>query len=101
MKPRPPHPTADWTVETLLKSRADAVHVITGHGMACIGCAMARFETLAEVAREYRLDLPAFLDELSLGRVRRMRTRRNKQRTDRGHSGLRSDDTSGATKAAP
>lgn len=101
MQPRPPQPTADWTVETLLKSRADTVHVINSHGMACIGCAMARFETLAEVAREYRLDLPAFLNELCLGRVRRLRARRGKQRIGPEHSGLRSDDTSGVTKAAP
>jgi len=35
------------------------------HGMACVGCAMARFDTLAEVAATYRLDLPEWLEELS------------------------------------
>lgn len=32
--------------------------------MACVGCLMARFETLADVAAAYGLQLPQFLNEL-------------------------------------
>lgn len=33
-------------------------------GMSCVGCAMAPFETLREVARVYGIDLTAFLRDL-------------------------------------
>jgi hybrid cluster-associated redox disulfide protein len=59
-----PHPDAHRTVEALLDSRPDAIRILGRHGMACAGCAMAPFETLAEAAREYRLDRDTLLREL-------------------------------------
>jgi hybrid cluster-associated redox disulfide protein len=64
--------TIDWkseaiagkTIESLLAMRPDAATVLLRHGMACVGCVMARFETLAEAAREYRLDPRELLKEL-------------------------------------
>jgi hybrid cluster-associated redox disulfide protein len=40
------------------------IPVFIHHHMACVGCVMAPFETLAEVALVYRLDLDGFLQEL-------------------------------------
>lgn len=64
MKPSSQQPQAHWTIEALLEACPGAAMVLTRHGMACVGCAMARFETLAEAAREYRIDLASLLEEL-------------------------------------
>jgi hybrid cluster-associated redox disulfide protein len=63
----------DWTMEALLDARPEAMHVLLRHGMACIGCAMAPFETVVEAAREYDLDLSSFIDELQRAGPRRRR----------------------------
>lgn len=61
---RPTQPMSEWTVEDLFRLRPDAIRIFTRYRMACAGCAMARFETVAEAAREYRLNVSAFLKEL-------------------------------------
>jgi hybrid cluster-associated redox disulfide protein len=54
----------NWTIDLLLKNRPEAWHVLLRYGMACVGCVMAPFETVAEAAREYRVDLCALVKEL-------------------------------------
>ena len=39
--------------------------VFLKHGMHCIGCAAARFETLAEGAMAHGIELDPFLDDLN------------------------------------
>ncbi len=51
-------------VEELLRGQPRAVAVFLAHRMACVGCAMAAFETLADAAAVYRLPLAAFLAEI-------------------------------------
>jgi hybrid cluster-associated redox disulfide protein len=95
-----PRPESDWTIEALLAARPAAARVLLRHGMACVGCAMAPFETLAEVAGVYRADLPTLLRELRAlpengtvlatpGRCERHRRRRGEvpgsRRQRRGH----------------
>lgn len=55
---------ASLTVEDLLACWPQTIPVFIRHRMACVGCAMAPFETLAEVAAIYKLDLDSFLQEL-------------------------------------
>jgi hybrid cluster-associated redox disulfide protein len=55
---------ARWTIEALLITRPEAARILLRNGMACVGCVMAPFETVAEAAREYRLDLRSLLNEL-------------------------------------
>jgi hybrid cluster-associated redox disulfide protein len=55
---------ASLTVEELLACWPQTIPVFIRHRMACVGCAMAPFETLAEVAAIYKLDLDSFLREL-------------------------------------
>ena len=38
--------------------------VLVRHGMACVGCDLSDFETLAEAARTYHVPLAALLREL-------------------------------------
>ncbi|NJN97385.1 MAG: DUF1858 domain-containing protein [Anaerolineales bacterium] len=59
-----PQLEASLTVEDLLAYWPQTIPVFIRHRMACVGCAMAPFETLAEVAAIYKLDLDSFLREL-------------------------------------
>ena len=77
-------PEAHWTIEALLEARPGAARILLRHGMACIGCAMARFETVAEAAREYHVDLDGLLKELR-GLKRHARRQRPPNRVHGGH----------------
>lgn len=55
---------AGWTVAELLARRPQAAWVFFRHRMACVGCVLARFETVAEAVAAYGLDLQAFLREI-------------------------------------
>lgn len=59
----------DLTQQTLvgdvLGMWPQTARVFTGRGMGCVGCVMARFVTLAEVAAAYGLMNQELLDELS------------------------------------
>ena len=48
----------------MLERWPQTIPVFLRHRMACIGCAMAPFETLADVAAIYSLPLSRFLNEL-------------------------------------
>ena len=60
---RPPL-TTELTVAEVLTRWPQTASVFFQHQMACVGCAMAPFETLAEVATIYRLHVERFLHEL-------------------------------------
>lgn len=52
------------TVEQTLDQFPVLAAVFVRRGMACVGCAMARFDTLAEAARTYGQETETFLAEL-------------------------------------
>lgn len=56
-----PEPT--WTVHDAVTRCPVAASVFTRFRMACVGCAMAPFETLEEAAASYRLNPDALIDE--------------------------------------
>ena len=51
-------------VAELLDHFPETIRVFIRHRMACVGCVMAPFETVAEVADIYGLHIPQFLGEL-------------------------------------
>jgi hybrid cluster-associated redox disulfide protein len=59
-----PQLEASLTVDEILACWPQTIPVFIHHRMACVGCAMAPFETLAEVATIYKLDPDGFLREL-------------------------------------
>lgn len=59
-------PAPDTGVACLLGRHPATARVFLAHRMACVGCSLAAFETLADAAREYRLPLADFLAELEL-----------------------------------
>jgi len=55
---------SELTVAEILDRWPQTIPVFLGRRMACVGCVVAPFETLADVAAIYRLDLSRFLREL-------------------------------------
>jgi len=72
----------DTIVADLLAARPCAAPAFAARGMACVGCSMSRFETLAEAADAYSVDLARLLSDVArlcrgpATRPRRRRTRR-------------------------
>lgn len=56
--------TAQLTVTEVLDRWPATVAVFERRGMACLGCAMARFYTVGEAASEYGLEVEDLLGEL-------------------------------------
>jgi hybrid cluster-associated redox disulfide protein len=59
-----PQLAAHLIVADVLARWPQTIPVFMRHRMACVGCSIAPFETLAEVAAIYELDLNCFLNEL-------------------------------------
>jgi hybrid cluster-associated redox disulfide protein len=57
-------PTQDMTVAEVLETWPETVGVFQGLKVACVGCVMAPFDTLADVARIYEMDLETIMDAL-------------------------------------
>ena len=56
--------TADLTVSEVLDQWPQTVSVFQRMRLACVGCTMASFDTLEDVAHFYHLDLSQFLAAL-------------------------------------
>lgn len=52
------------TMADLLAGWPAAGHVLARRGMACVGCSMARFETVEEAADAYGFSAAELLDEI-------------------------------------
>ncbi|HEX9014061.1 MAG TPA: DUF1858 domain-containing protein [Anaerolineaceae bacterium] len=59
----------DWIVQMsvgeFLRRWPEAVPIFIAHRMLCVGCPMAPFDTMEDVAFNYHLDLQDFLTEVS------------------------------------
>ncbi len=51
-------------VATLLDRWPQVVSVFLKHGMSCVGCSMAAFETLEDATRNYGIFTGQFLEEI-------------------------------------
>jgi len=54
----------DVSVDVFLTDHPQAANVFVAHAMACVGCPLGDFHTLAEAAAIYHLDLHTFLREI-------------------------------------
>lgn len=52
------------TVAEVLARSARAVRVFLDHRMACVGCTMAPYDTVADAADAYGIDASSLADEL-------------------------------------
>ena len=65
--------SARATVSALLTRDPQAARILLNHGLHCVGCAIAPFETLAEVCLVYGMPLEPLLEELRQGSLREPR----------------------------
>ena len=57
-------PTQDMTVAEVLETWPETVQVFQAFKMACVGCVMAPFDTLADVARIYEMEPGTIMEAL-------------------------------------
>jgi hybrid cluster-associated redox disulfide protein len=58
--------TADSTIYDLLKAKPDSAEVLFKFGMGCVGCAIARGETIREAAMVHGIPLDELLAALGI-----------------------------------
>jgi hybrid cluster-associated redox disulfide protein len=58
--------TADSTIYDLLKAKPEAAEVLFKFGMGCVGCAIARGETVREAAEAHGVPLPELMSALGI-----------------------------------
>ncbi len=54
----------EMTVAEVLERWPQAVSVFQDFKTACVGCSMAPFDTMVDVAREYNLEISEIMDAL-------------------------------------
>lgn len=57
--------TKDMTVGYIVMLYPEAIEVLTGMGLSCVGCPASQVETLEEAAMVHGLDLDEMLHELN------------------------------------
>jgi hybrid cluster-associated redox disulfide protein len=55
----------EMSIVEIVQKYPETAEVFLKHGMHCIGCAAARFETLAEGAMAHGIDMDVFLKDLN------------------------------------
>ncbi|MDD1673200.1 MAG: DUF1858 domain-containing protein [Methanomicrobiales archaeon] len=58
--------TADSTIMDLLREKPDSAEVLFRFGMGCLGCAVARGESIREAAMAHGIPLQELLDALGI-----------------------------------
>ena len=58
--------TADSTIYDLLQVKPQATDALFKFGMGCVGCAIARGETIREAAEAHGIPLPELLKALDM-----------------------------------
>ena len=58
--------TADSTIMDLLREKPESAQVLFRFGMGCLGCAVARGETIREAAAVHGIPLKELLDALGV-----------------------------------
>ncbi|MGI6533107.1 MAG: DUF1858 domain-containing protein [Peptococcia bacterium] len=57
--------TADMSITEIVQKHPQTVEILMQQGMGCLGCAAARFETLAQGAAAHGIDLEPLLAALN------------------------------------
>jgi len=57
--------TKDMTISGILSKHPDTAEIFFKHGMHCLGCAAAQFESLDEAASAHGIDTDALVKDLN------------------------------------
>jgi hybrid cluster-associated redox disulfide protein len=55
----------EMTIQEIVSSHPETVRVFFQHGLMCVGCAAARFESLEQGARAHGIDVDALVADLN------------------------------------
>ena len=65
-------PTAEMTVDNVMRQWPSTIRVFVDFGMHCVGCPIATFHSVDEACREHGIDLGKFLERLGEARSAQM-----------------------------
>lgn len=57
--------TKEMSIGTIVQNHPQTVRVFLNHGLMCVGCAAARFETLEQGATAHGIDVDALVSDLN------------------------------------
>jgi len=57
--------TKEMSIGAIVQDHPETVRVFLNHGLMCVGCAAARFETLEQGAMAHGIDVDALVDDLN------------------------------------
>jgi len=57
--------TKDMSFAEVLQKYPKTAHIFIAHGMHCIGCVMARFETIEQGAAAHGIDIKKLITDLN------------------------------------
>lgn len=57
--------TPDMSIMEAIQRYPDVIGVFVAHGLGCIGCAMAHFETIEQGATAHGMNLEALMKDLN------------------------------------
>jgi hybrid cluster-associated redox disulfide protein len=57
--------TKEMSIGTIVQNHPQTVRVFLNHGLMCVGCAAARFETLEQGATAHGIDVEALVSDLN------------------------------------
>ncbi len=57
--------TKNTSIDEIMENYPEAAEVLLMHGMHCLGCEAAQFETLADAAKAHGLDVNKLVEEMN------------------------------------
>jgi len=57
--------TKEMSIEKVVQKHPETVPVFMQHGLGCLGCALARFENIAQGAMAHGIDIDALMKALN------------------------------------
>ena len=57
--------TAEMKIGDVVQQYPESVKVFLSHGLMCVGCAVARFENIAQGATAHGIDADALIEDLN------------------------------------
>ncbi|NLS76288.1 MAG: DUF1858 domain-containing protein [Chloroflexi bacterium] len=67
--------TQEMTIGEVVSQYPVTIPVFLGHGLMCIGCAVARFENIEQGARAHGIDVAALIKDLNAAVVNKAQPR--------------------------
>ena len=56
----------DMTMDAIMREWPATIRVILDHGLLCVGCPVASFDTLSEAAREHSVDESSLVRDIQI-----------------------------------